>query len=1074
MPIQIACPECGKKLRFADDQAGETVECKACGADVDLPGGTRRRAGNRDRSSSPRKRVRKSSRSSKSSGPLIGLVIGGGIGAVVVIGLLAALMLRRPVANNAPIAANPAGATGPGTANSDSPAGGTQTTAAANPSKVSIKNWKVKVDAGQGISITDPIPSFQIPTRSQSGLSENDVLYPDVRSPFVLVGSPSFSKEPRQLWNLASGTKVKEVAPQKGTASKIGLSPDGKLLAWYRFDNDGGLDVFDIDAGKITLSIPLASSQVNVGSVSAPTPNRLVVASNVHRRLMTWKLPSGEFERTIQLGEHAQPNEMMAYSPGGRYVAFTADYLAQSLQIYDLDSGEQAGLIEFSERMSNKGLVGLEFSPDGAELAAAFGQNHGATSDRILIWNVANGATVADFLLPDPEQRPLDIGGLRQSLQWFPDRKRLLQNGVHIIDRESRSVVYTLPTPQLKFGSSTVRHVLTNSTIVAWDGAKGREGLAPLEVKESEIAMARSLAASGGLIIDAKLPRLSSLDRKKGADKSAISGNWNVQPDPPTAPVTLASSISLADSAVRVRELKFSNLNNGRAVLRVAADEDESKAMMSGIYPKMVPVSDRSRRRYSHEPVTCQKNWLEILDVGQGKSAGRVAIDFPCELLAVSPGGTRVLLGAMGGQGRIDAFSIPEGSPIAGCRPFADAAKVEHRDIDTATFLDENTVAVCSRNDQLVVLKLPSCEPVYTVQDAGLATVSPGGRFLATCAEGKIEFRDPLSGDGRGSVPLTGAPVAMSFSPEGNRLAVVTSAGVRGELSVIDLKDAAITSQSIPGSHGPVIWAGPDQLLIGSDKVSELIHRPSAPSTINRYLMLVSLKRQAVLWSYAYGTGDNLTVSASTMDNRLWVAGAAKKGGPFKLNGLELPEAAVARRIDDKSLDSLLVVKPGMSVSVQINIADPPEYPGLAKQIQDVVDAGLQANGLTSGQGQPVKLVASVTVANAPGILEFQSFGGSAGTQAKVNIQPKTLTARLVYELNGKPVWEAKREISNAGAGLVQVNNKPPQQAVDELMWKAAVPAFRDIQPISHILNGATDKGLGTSQLAGDGAHPAG
>jgi len=1078
MPIQIACPDCGKKYRFSDERAGSTVECKECGGDIELPGGSRRRSKvvDDDDAPSPR-RSRKSGKSRKSSGGSAGLIIAGGIGGFIIVALLLVVVLRRPAANNGgPVAGTP---NSPNQAPGSPPVAGAAagTPAEKQPGTVA-KGWKVKVDPPATALPTDPSPSFNIEIKGENGVDERFVLYPDIASPFVLVGNPRPSaKQNREIWNLVTGTKVRDVAPLKGSPSQIGLSGNGNLLAWYRHDSGGGLDVYDTEAGKLAASIPLASGEVNVSTVAIPSPQRLMIASTVHRKLMTWKLPSGEAERTIPLGQNGQPNEQMAFSPGGRYVAFTGDFLAQSVEVYDLDTGELAGTIEFSQRMMSKALIGIQFSPDGSELAAAFGQNHGATSDRILIWNIANGSTAADFMLPDPEQRPVEIGGNRPSLQWFPDRKRLLQNGRHIIDRDAKKVVFSLPAPLFKFDSRDVRRLLPNSTIVSFEGEKNNARLVPLSVTESDIAKAREIAASGGLIIDAKLPKLTVMDRKRAQNRSDTSTMWKVQPDPGPSPATLATSVTLPDASGRARELKLSRLDAGRAAIRLATGEDDTKSMLAGIHPRLIQAkgTKTSRPRYVLEPVTCQKNWLEMVDLVAGKPLGRVDIDFACELLALSPGGTRALVAPMQGQGRLDVFSVADGAHVAGCRPFSDEAAAEFREIETVVFIDENTIAASNPDDQLIVFKLPGCEPIYAVQDAGLVTISPGGKLLATYAEGKIEFRDALSGENRGSTSIDGPAVAMSFSKAGDRLAVVTFASNRSSLHLVELKDGSISTQSIPGSHGPVIWAGDQQLLVGNVKPSELIHRQTGPSTIDRDLMLVDLKRHAVLWSYQYGTGDNVTFDRATTDNHLWVAGPPQRGRGFKLTGLTVPEASIANRLTDQAIESQLAVKPGMSVSLQFGITDPPEAPGTAKQLQEIVDGTLRTNGLTVQNGQPIKLTVSASVTNMPGTLELQMFGNVNNQPSRVSIQPKMLTLKMTYDQNGKSIWEAKKEVSNAAGGIVRIeNNKQPQQAVDEQMWKTAVESFREIQPLSHILSGGTTKGLGTSRLAGDGAQPAG
>lgn len=1073
MPIQIACAECGKRYRFPDERAGSTVECKDCGAEIDIPGEGRRKAKSRDDADiASRPRSRKKGRTSKSSGAPIGLILAGGVGALVVVAVLAFVLFRRPAGNNAAsVAGNPVTPTPgvPNTAASNSTAAAT----AEKKSTVATKDWKAKVDPPTTPPPSDPVAAFNIDTKSANQRPDY-LLYPDIASPYVLLGDPSpSSKKSRELWNLVSGTKVRDVPPAKNM-HKSGLSTDGKYFAWYRYEDNGGLDVMDTEAGKIVATIPLPSQQINVTTVTIPSSQRLLIASTVHRKLMSWKLPSGEPERTIQLGENAQPNEQFAISPGGRYAAFTADYLSQALQIYDLDTGEPAGVIEFAERMPHKALRGLAFSPDGTELAAIFGQNHSATSDRVLIWNAATGSNVADFSLPDPDQRPVDTVGAAPSLQWFPDRKRLLQDGRHIIDREAKKVVYSLPPPLIRFDTKKVRHVLSNTTIASWDGAKGSEALTALELKESDIARARDVAAGGGMIIDARLPKLTTIDRKKASDKSMISGGWKVQPDPAAESPKFAASITLSDATGRPRELQFSR-GSAIAALRFATGEDESKALTSGIYRRVVQVTgdNRNRRRYDIEPVMCRQNWLELINLKDGKSSGKVDIGFPCELVTVSPGGSRALVTPMDGQGRLDVFSIPDGAHVAGCRPFGNEEKAEHRDIEAAAFLDDNTIAACSRNDQLIVYKVPDCEPLYSVQDAGILAISPGGKLLATCAEKRIEFRNSITGDGLGSVEIGGQAVALSFSPKGDRLAVVVSVGNVSKLTVIELKDGSVASLSIPVALGPIIWNGEQQLLVGAEKASQLIHRNSKPSTLDRHLMLVDLRRQAVLWSYEYGTGDVITFGRATTDNQLWVAGAAKKGGGLKLTALSLPEPTIAGRLDDKSLDAKLAVKPGMSVSLQFNLSDPPEAAGVAQQVRDAVESAARTNGLTIKDGQPLKLTVSAVVGNEPGTMEMQLFGVAGGNQpSKVSVQPKALTIRMAYELNGQPIWEAQRKISNGSAALVQIGNKQPQQAIDEQMWRLSPEAFREIQPASHIFSGATEKGLGSSRLFGDGAFP--
>ena len=116
MPIAVECPSCGKRYKLRDDLAGDTIPCKDCGEDIDVPGGRRGGGGSRGR------------RKGKSSGGgNQGLVIGGAVGGVVVLGIVGFLMFGRGGGGALP--APPGGVPAPG----GFAPGGTPPNVAANP-----------------------------------------------------------------------------------------------------------------------------------------------------------------------------------------------------------------------------------------------------------------------------------------------------------------------------------------------------------------------------------------------------------------------------------------------------------------------------------------------------------------------------------------------------------------------------------------------------------------------------------------------------------------------------------------------------------------------------------------------------------------------------------------------------------------------------------------------------------------------------------------------------------------------------------------------------------------------------
>ena len=1114
MPIQIACPDCGKRYRFADERAGETVECKDCGSDIDIPGGRRRGA------SGGKKRKQ------QSSGVGVGVMIGGGVGAVVLLGLVFVLTKNggpppAPPANNAqPVASNPVvpgqGNALPGTvpnpavppgappANPTQPvpaqpnptppattprvaanavpapsgppaASGFNTGKSSNGFKP-VKDWKVQVDPLEVAMKDEATKKFNVKT-VDGYLSEHFVVYPETPSPFVIIGENGSGKESREVWNLVTGAKGGILKGQTITGNNLALSPDGKYFASFGFNGGGAVDVYDIPGKKSLGVLTLDAKKFNVAGLALPSSKRLVAVSNVNTSIITWKLPSGDVEHQITLTDKAQPDPRRAFSPGGRYLAVVGDFLKKSVEIYDLDAGEKSGVIEFMEANGLAGdLMGMAFSHDGQEFALAFNQSYSNDPERIVIWKVADGSIAADFSLPDPGQREREVLTSKTSLQWFPDGKRLLMNGRYVIDRDAQSVVFALAKPSLDFHSLRTRHVITDTMVATWEGNKQTAAVAPLAINAEDIARAKDVAAAGGLMFDAKLPKLTALDREKAADRSSIGGEWKAAADPGPSGAKLGDSIPLKSGDGRARELQCSRPDAGIVCVRISDEEDESKAGISGLIPKSNYIlrGGHSRTRTLLSPVPCRKNWLELYDAAKRAPAGRIDVDFPCELLAVSPDGTRVLVQAMGGEGRLDVFAA-DGSHVAGCRPYQDESETKNREIASALFLDTNTVAACSFDDHLIVFRLPSCEPVFSVADAGVLAVSPGGKLVATCGEKKVELRDAVTGEGRGIVPCEGDVQAMSFSPKGDRLAILANGRKGSAVSVVDLATGLPTNVPVPQTIAPLVWCGENELILGNPQSGGIAASGKGVSVDHR-LTLVDLSRKAVLWSYVYGTADGVTFGQRTFDGRFWMAGTTGKGNSRQITAVELPEPAAKKQFGSKNIEQQAVVKPGSSISLQFDVAEPPNTPGYAQKARAAVEATIKESGLTVKDGQAVKLVVTIATAPSTGTMTLGSLGGGRGgvKPPDVTVQRKAAVVRIAYEMGGSAIWESKHELSNDTFGITILSDgKDAQTVLDENMWKRAMSLLEGNLPPSHVFPASAANGFGTSRLTGGGPVPA-
>ena len=1111
MPIQVACEECGKRYRYSDERAGQTVECKECGSDIEIPGG--------------RSRGGKKKKSKKNSGLPVGVLAGCGIAAVALLGLAAFLFTRprQPALTNPQVAAtgeqtsatnpaqppqslaapiNPASPTNsvaPGAAHSNPasqpnpsttipatspavPPPNTKpvTTGVASGFKQSkkangfkpVENWKVSVDPSLDAVVLDDSKPFKIKTVS-GFLSESVVSHPTTPSPLIFIGTDVASKEPIELWNIVTGTKTASIKAPKIGGQNVGISPDGSLIAWFRHEGTGGgIEVYDVKAKKTLGVLQVDSNKFNVARVCLPTPKRIVALSNVHRSILSWALPSGDLERQIEMGENGNPDPQFAFSPGGRFLAVVSDFLKESVDIYDMDSGEKAGSLEFADRGPD--LFGIAFSLDGKQLAGVYATSFSDKAERIAIWNVADGAITADFELPDPDQRKRDLLNSQSGLQWFPDGKRLLFSGQYVIDVDSKSVVFELPKPTLDFSRRVTRRIVSNTSIAAWEGTKQSAAISPIVIQADDIARAREVAAAGGLMFDAKLPRLTAFDRSKATDRSATNSAWKAGSDPAPGTASLLDSIPFNTDEGRCRELEFSSSSPGIACARIADEGDPSSIAMKSLFTRthLITGNKRSRIRSRVPPLPCVKNWLEIVDASKQAPSRRIDVSFPCELMAVSPDGSHVLVQAIDGEGRLDVFSA-DGQHVAGCRPYQEESDKLKREIASAAFLNANTDAAATMDDQLIVFRLPACEPVYSLDDAGTVTVSPGGKYIATCAQDRVDLRDALSGESRGVVPVEGTVLELTFSVKGDKLAALTD-GRRGTaLIVIDMATGSATSVPIPQATLPMVWCGENELLLGNP----LTNAPSvkgAKFNQGRSLMLLDLSRKAIVWSYAYDSQDNLTFGRKTFDGRFWLAGAGDSGKPSQIKAISLPEPATAKLLEGKTFDAQALVHPGSSIGLKFECPDPAGLTGYSKKVREQIENGIKLNELTIDEKSPVKMVVSIAPLNESGSITLKMLGVAQIDKAPdFTLQRKGVSVRISYETEGKSIWESNHQVFNYAFGLVRIpDGKDLQTYFDQMMWQRASNLVEGSIPPSHVFASGSTRGLGSSRLTVKGLVP--
>ncbi len=1104
MPIPVECSICGKKYRVPDEKAGRSIPCKDCGGDIDVPGGRRRATEDDDDDVPVRRKSSKKKRRSEESNSS-GLLIAGGIGAaVLVVGIGLFFAMRGKPNGGNPIANNPVQpVTPPGTPN---PVPGTSHATpnpampnpqvpanpnpqpnvpanpnpqiaanpginppAANPANTKaagsgfkggldqggvgggfamkpLVNWKTQPDPLEAQVTYDTSKKFNVSIKG-GFVSDDSVVYPVTPSPFGLLGDDG-AKGGREIWNFATGQKVGALKDRLPT-NKVAISPDGKYVAWFRFDNGGGIEVYDVKAKKSLGTVSVDAAKLNISVLALPSSERMVAFSDVHQALVSWKLPSGDLEREVSLGKNGRPGDIYSFSPGGRYAAYLAEFLARTVSIYDFKSGEIAGTIEFVNRPSND-LLAVAFSHNGEELALLFDGTHPNYGERIFILKTSTGAVVDTIVLDEGVKKEHNLHGKGTGLQWFPNGQQFLLHGIAIVDRSAKKVVYSLGKPKLDSGSLKNRRVLDNGLIAVWEGTRQDSSVKPLLIKSEDISKSVEAMEAGGLIVDAKLPKLTRFDASQATDRSSDAATgWQVSVDPaPAAPAPLIQSPLGLKGTGQPRQLVVSHQNPGLGFVRFAEGEDA--ADLKNRVPEFRFRATKAHTVVSRpraKPIHCQKNWIEVYDLAKGDSKSRIEIEFSCDLLAASSDGKRVLVAPHDGQGRVDVYSVDDGKHLAGCRPFQEESKDENRSIESAFFVGPDHVGTINYEDRLIVWKLPECTPVYEIKEVVAAAMSPGGKSLAVAVDKRAELRDPATGVPQGAIELGGPVMAVSFHPNGERLAVINEEKKGVYLHEVDIKAGRAQEPiPLPMSVTSCHWCGDDYLLINNSA-------------------LFDVKQKSVAWTYE--TPDQNTAHVKTPpDGRHWYLAKSGRGSAVQVVAAELPDAAAKAKLGGAKLEPKMLVQPGGSVTVMAQIPERPDRAGFQAEALGLLNKAVTNSGVKDVKGQPVKLAVSMEFKQG-GMVPVQFFGG--GKQQQTQLQEKTIEITVAYDFNGAALWKTSNRISNIGIFIRVPSVETAQKALDDDMWDRARGFITSLQLPAYVFSQESVYGLGTSTLSGDG-----
>ncbi len=446
---------------------------------------------------------------------------------------------------------------------------------------------------------------------------------------------------------------------------------------------------------------------------------------------------------------------------------------------------------------------------------------------------------------------------------------------------------------------------------------------------------------------------------------------------------------------------------------------------------------------------------LERCDLREGRMTGAINLGAELLPLALSPNGEYLLSRSekfgIGTHDRLDVWSIAGEEPqhVISWKPYEGDGWAD-RDVEWAGWVDAGHVLTLSKGRKLVLWEAAKARAVYCL-DVTMGcrpALSPGRSYVVVATTGGVEVYDPLSGRLTGRLAEEAPGFAQfSFSPDGRSLAVAS----HQRLQVWEWEPRRlwrdIAVPAVAGSAG-IDWTSDGYILL-------------------RGVYLVDLDRRIVLWEYKR-SGTAAAEAGGLFGGLYWYVamGGMPPGQLQQVVPVELPHPEARRVAEGLDPDSLLAIKPGVRVSLEINVQASPDE---RRKIAESLTSRLEKNGVTVAPGQPIKLVART----APGEtqqIEYSEHIGFNRPVAKVSVTDKK--CELAFVVNGRTAWQSQAVFS-APHFLRLKEGQSVQQAVNELV-KYDLRFFHAAPIPSHVVRPTGKTSYGASQLTDTGVAPVG
>lgn len=161
-----------------------------------------------------------------------------------------------------------------------------------------------------------------------------------------------------RLWDPETGQILRRLDGHANWVNSVAFSPDGKLLA--SGDRDGVIRLWDLSNGQVLLTLNAHKHGVFAVAFCPAGDKSLLVSTGIDETIRVWSTRSGDLVQTL-----TGYSPSVAFSPDGYILATTVGFLQNKLNLWNTGDWQLLRTIE-----NPSGWVeGMAFSPNGEMMA---------------------------------------------------------------------------------------------------------------------------------------------------------------------------------------------------------------------------------------------------------------------------------------------------------------------------------------------------------------------------------------------------------------------------------------------------------------------------------------------------------------------------------------------------------------------------------------------------------------------------------------------------------------------------------------------------------------------------------